>query len=402
MHKDPEKFKSIEKSKLTGNYCQLPNSPENKEQFIFRNQVNDKFRIVSRWLTKAMRFGTDKARPVDYTTLNYMLDWEPHTKISPEVLIQRAAMDGQKITSGPAYQIFKNLTKAGHLLKIRPRNKNGRMPKPQYYLYEKPFGWIENTTSYNQEVDNWDYNSKDADIEGKLTTSQNQEVDTGKTLTTSYNQEVVNSDVNSEYKNKILNGTTSQNQEVVPPINKERDITSRNAHKQNDKNGLVFIKTKREPGAGRNAPPAPASKKNKTEWIRDLIPPEKRKLIKFGMRRDIEKLFPDDEIEGLIKNAFSEGKNPPAYIQGAILRKRQSLTKPTSAEATPPNPKKNPANQYGIETKNGKSVGVLWNAFLGKTIKTDIEKFNEFLEYNTRDLSKIHEFVDYLRKEKAI
>lgn len=200
----------------------------------------------------------------------------------------------------------------------------------------------------------------------------------------------------SDHKNIEWTKTSTQSGRKRPTsYNKERV-------KQNDKNGLVFIKTKREPGAGRIAPPAPASKKNKTEWIRELIPPEKRKLIKFGMRRDIEKLFPDDEIERLIKNAFSEGKNPPAYIQGAILRKRQSLTKPTSDEAPPPNPKKNPANQYGIETKNGESVGVLWNAFLGETIKTDIEKFNEFLEYNTRDLSKIPEFVDYLRKEKAI
>ena len=354
-------------------------APIGDTEQIHRKKHIKNFSITSndlKWLTVT---GSKDVTAEAYRTLDLILMMNPKTIVTPKTVAaeikRRAAMTGGKaIAERSICRHFKMLEGAGHIVKKLQRGENtGKFMGYTYHVYECP-----DTASH-----------------GRLTGDEKQD-------TASHGWRTGENARNENENHSNSDAPISHGRRTGESINKVRDITSRNAHKQNDKNGLVFIKTKREPGAGRNAPPAPASKKNKTEWIRELIPPEKRKLIKFGMRRDIEKLFPDDEIERLIKNAFSEGKNPPAYIQGAILRKRQSLTKPTSDEAPPPNPKKNPANQYGIETKNGESVGVLWNAFLGETIKTDIEKFNEFLEYNTKDLSKIPEFVDYLRKEKAI
>ena len=109
---------------------------------IIRANPQKNYRMVPRWLTKAMRFGTSKARAVDYQNLNYMLDWHPNETISPEALESHAAKDGHNISRRAAYQTFENLEKAGHIKKKKQqKNSKGKFLKQSYQLWEEPFGW---------------------------------------------------------------------------------------------------------------------------------------------------------------------------------------------------------------------------------------------------------------------
>lgn len=113
-----------------------------KKLNIFRSNPNEKFRMVPEWLSKAMCYGTKKARAIDYARLNFMLSWYPGDIVSPEALKERAKKDGNKIGNDAAYTTFRNLEKAGHVKKYKQKkDRKGKFLKPSYQLWEEPFGW---------------------------------------------------------------------------------------------------------------------------------------------------------------------------------------------------------------------------------------------------------------------
>lgn len=113
-----------------------------------------------------------------------------------------------------------------------------------------------------------------------------------------------------------------------------------------------------------------------------------------------------DESEMIIKNTLAS-QEPQAYFWKVYNKKtdtkpRQYQTKPPSGQAPPAKPQKSIANKEKINITVNSNLPSLWNAFLYRVFEKDPDKGEILVNTKQEDILQCAEFIEYLRKERAI